>query len=30
MAGISYKIILPKIHIVIFATFDLGENYNVD
>jgi len=25
-----YQIILPEIHIVICATFDLGENYNVE
>jgi hypothetical protein len=30
MADISYQIILTEIHIVICATFDLGENYNVE
>jgi hypothetical protein len=30
MANISYQIILPDIHIVICATFDFGENSNVE
>ena len=30
MANFSYQIILPDIHIVICATFDLGENYIVE
>jgi hypothetical protein len=29
MADISYQITFPEIHIVFCATFDLGENYNV-
>jgi len=30
MANFFYQIILPEIHIVICATFDLGENYIVE
>jgi len=30
MANFSYQIILSEIHIVICATFNLGENNNVE